>query len=201
MRRAIWAMLTPAQQAHVLAAARRRVNAGNAPVTSQEARRGERGYMNDLAAIRERWADTHWAYAQEISQSNYISDACVYTPIYVMPGCDTDREPLVHADFDEPNETEVAFLRKAAQAPDDIRALLEEIERLRQALYCYTDATDVQSFGYEELRDNGKIAREALGYDDHNWHMCKWPNNSECCTCGLQDRIRADFEPQAENKP
>lgn len=78
----------------------------------------------------------------------------------------------------------------------DTHALIAEVRRLRYALYCYTSATDVQSFGYEELRDNGEVAREALGFGDHA-PQCKWPNDSERCTCGLEDRIRAEFDPAA----
>ena len=87
---------------------------------------------------------------------------------------------------------EQRIARRQAVDLDDAETLIEEIKRLRTALFCYTDAADVQSFGYEELRDNGTVARDALGYGDHD-PSCKWPNESERCTCGLESTIRADF--------
>jgi hypothetical protein len=78
-----------------------------------------------------------------------------------------------------------------------LKRLFERVAALENALFCYTDATGAQSFEYEELRDIGEAARETLGYGDHD-ATCKWPNESETCTCGLGNRIRADFgmEPQ-----
>lgn len=86
--------------------------------------------------------------------------------------------------------------QRRAVDPDDAEDLIREIRILRQALAWYTDATTVLSYSYEQDQDNGELARKVLGYGSHD-PACQWPNDSEVCTCGLQDRIRADF-PQPD---
>lgn len=85
------------------------------------------------------------------------------------------------------------------------------ILKLKIALGHYTDATGVQSWGMEELSDEGEGARIALGFDAYHAADCAWPNgynkpseydeetgkwsevgeyiSGESCTCGLQARI------------
>lgn len=86
------------------------------------------------------------------------------------------------------------------------KAQLEtEIMRLKMALFHYTDATIVSSWGCQELGDAGELARMTLGYGNHvtkkSWNdtetePCAWPDGD--CTCGLQKRIDDDAEMYAE---
>lgn len=70
-----------------------------------------------------------------------------------------------------------------------------EIARLKWALYNYTDAKYVKSWGMEEYGDDGEAARKALGFGNHE-DGCGFPNGEFGeCTCGLQGEICVSLPP------
>lgn len=63
----------------------------------------------------------------------------------------------------------------------ELGAVAEERDALAEALRYYTKATIVQSWGMQELADDGDLARRALSLPGHETY-CGWPNAE--CICG-----------------
>ena len=89
---------------------------------------------DELAAIKERWEKKVWSYGEN-SSVGYVGDAWVTE--YVPSG-----ENTVLIDLDEPNATEVAFLRAAAVAPDDVMQLLIALAEAEQQQAIVAEALD-----------------------------------------------------------
>lgn len=108
----------------------------------------------DLNAIRERWAGRTWRYVERrLGRDKSFLAECT-----LMVDGRTSGIWL-----DEPQPVEAEVLAAAAQAPEDVRALLTRIDELETALRHYTEAEVVSSWGMQETSDDGQVARQALG--------------------------------------
>lgn len=89
---------------------------------------------DELAAIKERWEKKVWSYGGN-SSVGYVGDAWLTetTP---------SGESTVLIDLDEPNPTEVAFLRAAATAPDDVLTLLAALAEAERQQAIVAEALD-----------------------------------------------------------
>lgn len=108
----------------------------------------------DLTAIRTRWAGRVWRYVER----RLGKDKAYLAECTLMVNGRTSGIWL-----DEPQPVEAEVLAAAAQAPEDVRALLARIDALETALRHYTEAEIVTSWGMQETDDNGQVARQALG--------------------------------------